>query len=149
VLAGSGDEGYLRKLTRRTRELGIDDSTTFRGFVSGAEKQSLLSSASLLALPSHHENFGIAVLESLDAGIPVVISPEVQLADFVRQNNVGKVAQSTPVDLANAILDTLNDGTLGARTRLIGAELVAKEFSPTVIGDRLSSMYRAAQQRFR
>ena len=149
VLAGSGNEGYLRKLKRRTRELGIDDSTTFRGFVSGAEKQSLLSSASLLALPSHHENFGIAVLESLDAGIPVVISPEVQLADFVRRNNVGKVAQSTPVDLANAILDTLNDGTLGARTRLIGAELVAKEFSPTVIGDRLSSMYRAAQQRFR
>lgn len=149
VLAGSGEEGYLRQLGRRTQQLGIGDSTTFRGFVSGAEKQNLLSSASVLALPSHHENFGIAVLESLDAGVPVVISPEVQLADFVRRHDVGKVVQSTPVDLASAIIDTLNDGMLGARTRRVGAEVVAREFSPPVIGDLLSSMYRAAQQRSR
>jgi len=122
---------------------------TFRGFVSGAEKQSLLASASVLALPSHHENFGVAVLESLDAGVPVVISPEVQLADFVRRNDVGKIVASTPHDLATAILDTFNDGTLGARARRIGPELVAKEFAPRVIGDRLSSMYRAAQERSR
>lgn len=149
VLAGSGEEGYFGNLQRRARGLGIADSTTFRGFLSGAEKQSLLSSASLLALPSHHENFGIAVLESLDAGVPVVISPEVQLADFVRRNDVGKVVQSTPADLASAIIDTLNDGTLGARTRRVGAGVVAKEFSPAVIGDLLSAMYRAAQQKSR
>jgi glycosyltransferase involved in cell wall biosynthesis len=149
VLAGSGDDGYVRQLERRVHEHKISDTTTFRGFVSGAEKQSLLASASVLVLPSHHENFGIAVLEALDAGVPVVVSPEVQLADFVSRHDVGKVVQSTSVDLASAIVDTLNDGTLGARTRRIGAELVAKEFSPQVIGDLLSSMYRAAQQRSR
>ena len=149
VVAGSGEGSYVGSLERRTRALGIGGSTTFRGFVSGADKQSLLSSASLLALPSHHENFGITVLEALDAGVPVVISPEVQLADFVRRNDVGKVAQSTPLDLATAILDTLNDGTLAARTRRVGAGVVAKEFSPAVIGDLLAAMYRAAQLRSR
>ncbi len=149
VLAGSGDDGYLGNLERRARELGIEGSTTFRGFVSGREKQNLLSSATVLALPSHHENFGITVLEALDAGVPVVISPEVQLADFVRRNDVGRVVRSTPADLARAILDTLNDGTLGARTRRVGAGVVAKEFSPAVIGELLSTMYRAAHQRSR
>jgi glycosyltransferase involved in cell wall biosynthesis len=149
VIAGSGDDSYLGNLKRRARELGIDGSTKFRGFVSGAEKQNLLSSATVLALPSHHENFGITVLESLDAGVPVVISPEVQLADFVRRNDVGKVVRSTPADLSRAILDTLNDGSLGARTRRVGAGVVAKEFSPAVIGELLSSMYRAAQQESR
>lgn len=149
VLAGSGDEGYVRQLRRRTERLGIGDSATFPGFVSGAAKRALLSSASIVALPSHHENFGIVVLESLDAGVPVVLSPEVQLADFVRRHDVGKVVESKPAALASAIIDTLNDGTLSARTRRVGSELVAGEFSPRVIGDMLSSMYRAAQQRSR
>ncbi|MEO7501030.1 MAG: glycosyltransferase, partial [Gemmatimonadaceae bacterium] len=149
LIAGSGDRGYLRALERRAHDLGILDSIEFRGFLSGEEKQSLLCSASVLVLPSHHENFGIAVLESLDAGVPVVVSAEVQLADFVRRHDVGKVVQSTPAGLASAIIDTLNDGTLGARTREIGAEVVAKEFAPPIIGDLLSSMYHAAQQRSR
>jgi glycosyltransferase involved in cell wall biosynthesis len=149
VIAGSGEARYVARIEQRANELGIGDSVRFCGFVTGAEKQRLLSSASLVALPSHHENFGIAVLESLDAGVPVVISPDVQLADFVRTHDVGKVVSATAVELARAILDTLNDGTLGARTRRIGPELVAREFSPPVIGDRLSSMYRAAQQRSR
>lgn len=149
VIAGGGDQTYSSELQRRADKLGIRDSTSFSGFLSGPEKQTLLSSASVLALPSHHENFGIAVLESLDAGVPVVITPEVQLADFVRRHDVGIVAQSTPAAVASAIVDTLNDATLGARTRQIGAEIVAKEFAPPVIGDLLSSMYHAAQQRAR
>jgi glycosyltransferase involved in cell wall biosynthesis len=149
MIAGSGDDGYVRGLKRKARELGIEGSTNFRGFVSGEEKQNLLSSATASVLPSHHENFGITVLESLDAGVPVVISTEVQLADFVRRNDVGKVVRSTPADLARAILDTLNDGTLGARARRVGAGVVAREFSPAVIGELLSNMYRASQQKSR
>ena len=45
------------------------------GLVTGNEKVLLLAGASLFALPSEHENFGIAPLEALAAGTPVLLSP--------------------------------------------------------------------------
>jgi glycosyltransferase involved in cell wall biosynthesis len=40
----------------------------------------VLSGASLLALPSHQENFGLCVMEALSHSVPVLVSPNVNLA---------------------------------------------------------------------
>ena len=40
----------------------------------------MLSGASLLALPSHQENFGLCVMEALAHSVPVLVSPNVNLA---------------------------------------------------------------------
>jgi glycosyltransferase involved in cell wall biosynthesis len=53
------------------------------GTVRGEEKVALLAGAHLFALPSEHENFGIAALEALAAGTPVMLSPHVDLAGAV------------------------------------------------------------------
>ncbi|HLJ91774.1 MAG TPA: glycosyltransferase [Gemmataceae bacterium] len=62
------------------------------GTVAGAEKVALLASAALFALPSEHENFGIAALEALGAGTPVLLSPHVDLADAALAAAVGYTA---------------------------------------------------------
>src|SRR5205085_6408882 len=66
------------------------------GTVAGAGKAALLAGASLFALPSEHENFGIAALEALAVGTPVLLSPHVDLADAVVAENLGP---SVPLDL--------------------------------------------------
>jgi glycosyltransferase involved in cell wall biosynthesis len=58
--------------------------------VSGARKAALLAGASLFALPSEHENFGVAALEALAAGTPVLLSPHVDLADAVVAAGLGE-----------------------------------------------------------
>ena len=69
-IAGQGEPEYTAELKRRAGKRGIQ----FTGFLSGAEKAMALQQASLLVLPSLHENFGIAVVEAIAEGLPVVIS---------------------------------------------------------------------------
>ena len=148
-LAGDGDPDYVAALQRRASMNGIASSVAFRGFVSKEKKDRLLSSASLLVLPSHHENFGVVVLEALEAGVPVVVSPEVHLADFVKTEGVGKVAVANPAILADAILSVLSDDEMKNRARDFGPSIVERNFSPSTIGKLLSEMYGAAVERKR
>jgi glycosyltransferase involved in cell wall biosynthesis len=147
AIAGNGEPGYVATLQRRASLNGVANSVVFDGFVSGPKKDKLLESANLLVLPSHHENFGVVILEALEAGLPVVVSQDVHLADFVRDNDLGKVATSTPAGLADAIVEVLGDDRLRQRARSNGPDIVAGSFSPAAIGDLLSKMYHAAIER--
>jgi len=142
-LAGEGNPDYVATLQRRAAMNGIAGSVAFRGFASEEKKGRLLNAATLLVLPSHHENFGVVVLEALEAGVPVVVSPDVHLADFVRSEGVGKVAVANPPILADAILSVLCDDEVKNRARDFGPSIVARNFSPAVIGRLLSEMYGA------
>lgn len=138
-IAGDGDQSYARKLQSRAASLG--SSVRFLGFADDADKARLLKEADLFVLPSFHENFGIAVLEALAAGLPVVLSPEVQLSSFVREYGLGVIAERSPEALAAAVVAALGDDELRNRCRKQGPELVARYFSTRAIGERLLQMY--------
>lgn len=141
VIAGDGQAEYTRSLRTRAEVLGIAQSIRFFGFADGAQKAALFRDADAFVLPSRHENFGVAVLEAIGAGLPVIVSPEVQLASFINAHAVGKIVPSEREPLAQAILDTLNDDLLRARCAERGPQLVAEHFSRERIGERLLSMY--------
>ena len=142
VIAGDGEPAYVRQLRERARGLG--SSVTFAGHVEGEAKAELLSRAAVFVLPSFHENFGIAVLEALAAGLPVVITPEVQLSEFVGEHSLGIVAEAAAAAFADAIVRSLGDRPLRERCRTEGPQLVARYFSPSVVGVALLQMYRFA-----
>lgn len=142
VIAGEGSSEYARSLRRRAANLG--ESVTFAGAVQGIGKQRLLAESDLFVLPSLHENFGIAVLEALAAGLPVVITPQVQLAGFVAEQELGRIAEDSVAPLADAIVQALGDSRLRARCRNDGARIVSEHYSRTFIGDKLFEMYRFA-----
>ncbi len=76
VIAGpSADESYLAKLKQLARGLPV----TFTGMLSGNLKWGALRAADAFALPSHQENFGIAIAEALACGTPVLISDKVNI----------------------------------------------------------------------
>lgn len=142
VIAGAGEPSYAKALKARAEAAGAD--VTFAGFVEGREKRNLLRNASVFVLPSLHENFGISVLEAIASGIPVVVSPEVQLSSFVREHALGIVAEQSVEALASAVVSALGDQVLRERCRAHGAELTARYFSSNSIGIRLLDMYRFA-----
>jgi glycosyltransferase involved in cell wall biosynthesis len=80
VMAGpSADEGYLRHLNHlAARALGgAKMPITFSGMLTGNLKWGAFGAADAFILPSHQENFGIAVVEALACGTPVLISDKV------------------------------------------------------------------------
>lgn len=144
TIAGAGDSAYESSLLERAKDLGIGETVTFAGFANASLKRQLLESASLFALPSKHENFGIVVIEALDAGLPVVVSPDVQLAPFIESNRLGLVSSTEPDRLATAIVSGLRDGQLRERVRVDAPAALSANFSPEAVGQLLLQMYQAA-----
>lgn len=142
VIAGDGDLAYTRTLQARAESLG--ESVTFVGHIDGVAKDRLLATAAVFVLPSFHENFGISVLEALAAGLPAILTAEVQLSDFVTVNALGVVAERSAPAFAAAIASVLENGALRRRCAADGPAIVARCFSPVVIGDALLQTYRFA-----
>ena len=57
-----------------TQRLGVSDRVTWPGMLRGDMKWGAFYAAEAFILPSHQENFGIAVAEALGCGRPVLIS---------------------------------------------------------------------------
>ncbi|MDB4987784.1 MAG: glycosyl transferase group 1 [Myxococcaceae bacterium] len=72
VLAGNGD--MLPRLKERVRELGMEKSFEFPGFVRGTDVERLFSTAEAYVMPSVSEPFGISALEAMSYDTPVVLS---------------------------------------------------------------------------
>jgi glycosyltransferase involved in cell wall biosynthesis len=108
MIAGSGAPEYEDELRALAGRLGVAHVVRFVGHVEGEAKRALLADADLFVLPSKQENFGIAVAEALAAGLPVIVSDQVGIADDVRAARAGLVVPLTADALATAI------GELGA-----------------------------------
>ncbi len=81
IVAGPSELQYQRRLERLTKHYQIQDQVRFVGSVAGLDKSYLFGRASWFLLPSKQENFGISVLEAINAGCPVAISDQVYLSD--------------------------------------------------------------------
>ena len=90
VMAGPcADEEYLRHLRTLANEAG--DSILFPGMLTGDVKWGALAAAEAFALPSHQENFGIAVAEALACGTPVLISNKINIWREIEADGAGFV----------------------------------------------------------
>jgi glycosyltransferase involved in cell wall biosynthesis len=145
VIAGSGPPAYEAMLRTRAASLGVHaDSVGFPGFVQDADKARWLATAAACALPSRHENFGIAMLDAVAAGVPTVVTPGVQLAPWIEAQGVGVVSDRSTEAVALALVRVLNDAPLRARVRACGAASVARDFGPAAVAPALRAMYDAA-----
>ncbi|MGQ9919482.1 MAG: glycosyltransferase, partial [Bryobacteraceae bacterium] len=74
VIFAGPDAGAKEELEILSRQLGVEERVGLIGFVQGEEKSQLLAAADLFCLPSQHENFGVAVVEAMAHGVPVVVT---------------------------------------------------------------------------
>jgi glycosyltransferase involved in cell wall biosynthesis len=73
-IAGKGKPEFETELHNLVKELNLSEKIIFVGQVEGATKQKLLADAYFTIMPSHTENFGNVVLESLAQSTPVIAS---------------------------------------------------------------------------
>jgi len=102
TIAGDGDADYIALLKNIAHYNLSGDNISWIGF-QNQNKFDVFTAHQLLILPSYNENFGNVVIESLSAGTPVLISEHVGLADYVLNNNLGWLCQTTPESVSEVI----------------------------------------------
>jgi glycosyltransferase involved in cell wall biosynthesis len=95
VMAGPDQTGWVARLKSLAQQHGVAERITWPGMLKGELKWGAFCSAEVFTLPSHQENFGIAVAEALGCGLPVLISDKVNIWREIRSHQAGLVAPDT------------------------------------------------------
>jgi glycosyltransferase involved in cell wall biosynthesis len=103
VMAGPDQSGLRTALETLANSLGIAERITWTGMLQGDLKWGALRAADVFALPSHQENFGIAVVEALAIGLPVLISERVNIWREVVDEGAGFAAPDTVDGMASLL----------------------------------------------
>jgi glycosyltransferase involved in cell wall biosynthesis len=132
VIAGPGlDTAYGKTIFAMA---GEDADIYFPGMLTGDAKWGAFYGADLFILPSHQENFGIAVVEALACGIPVIVSNKVNIWREIAGSRAGIIIADTEAALLEA-LQAARDG-LGISPDNCKQAYI-KHFSTTVTSDKL------------
>jgi glycosyltransferase involved in cell wall biosynthesis len=141
LLAGSGDAAYEVDVSQLITSAGLQPRVRRLGLVAGDFKQLLLQGADLFVLTSHSENFGVAVLEAIAAGLPVVVTSGVALATVVAEKEIGVVTELDVETIAKALMYCLHDPEASEAMGRRAKEFVYEQYSWETIAQQMKMMY--------
>jgi glycosyltransferase involved in cell wall biosynthesis len=136
VIAGPDENGHADRLQELARSLGVEGQVRWVGVIEEQSKKVFLGDADLFVLPSFSENFGLAAVEAMAVGCPVILGRGVNISPQVEAYGAGLVVPTEPDALARAIVEALRDpetrqrmGDAGRRlgTEWYDGEAVARE----------------------
>ena len=81
ILAGTGDMEY--QMIEKAAAMGMADKVLFSGFLKGGDVDRAYRMADLYVMPSVSEPFGIAPLEAMKNGTPVIISKQSGVSEVI------------------------------------------------------------------
>lgn len=143
AVAGDGDARYVASLRELAGSLGLTDRIDWLGHVEGEAKAKAMAGADLYLLPSHSENFGIAAVEAMLAGLPCILSPGVAIAADAAIAGAVVVAGPEPASIVRALNALLIENgklrQLGDR----GREFARCEYSSDAMARKLIALYES------
>jgi len=134
VMVGDGPD--RPRALERAEELGVDREVVFLGKHDSVDE--LLACADLFLLPSESESFGLAALEAMACGTPVVATRVGGLPEVVPDGEAGYLLGVGDVDgMADAALALLGDRALWRRASRAARAVAVERFS----ADRVVPLY--------
>jgi glycosyltransferase involved in cell wall biosynthesis len=141
VIAGDGAPHYVAKLKARCADLGLSGRVTWAGHIEGAAKTAALNAADVFVLPSYSENFGIAALEALAAGLPVVLGKGVAIAKDVVDAGAGVAVDPVARSIAQGVQRIIESEHNQAAMSQSARRLAQERFSARAMAAGLKSLY--------
>jgi glycosyltransferase involved in cell wall biosynthesis len=141
VIAGDGPPELVAALRQQAAQLGLSNAIVWGGFLQGQEKWEALTDADAFVLASHSENFGVAVVEAMALGVPVIISDQVGICSAVQNAGAGIVTECNAEDLSQALIRIAKTPGLCEELGHSGRRLAESEFSSEAISQKLVELY--------
>lgn len=133
---------YRERVLARAAELGVDDQVVVLGTVSDDELVSWYRTADAFAFPSVKEGWGLAVLEAMSAGLPVMASDIAVFREYLTHGRSALLpAAGDAGAIAAAMAALVADPALRERLAAAGAE-VARAYSWQRAAARHAALYR-------
>lgn len=137
-----GGDGDIAAVGRRLAELGLTQTVQLLGWLNEEQKSRALSSADLLALPSHAEGQPLAVLEAMAWGIPVVATDVGDIPHLLACGAGISVPPGDPPALSAAVLRVLQDPELSQQMGACGRRHALEHHSVERVAFELDALYR-------
>ncbi|MCU1322868.1 MAG: glycosyl transferase group 1 [Acidobacteriaceae bacterium] len=103
VMAGPDQQSWSAELNQAVIAAGLTARVHWPGMLNGDAKWGSLFACEAFALPSHQENFGIAVAEALACGRPVLLADKVNIAEEITEEHAGLMESDTPEGTVNLL----------------------------------------------
>jgi glycosyltransferase involved in cell wall biosynthesis len=142
VVVGDGESSYVRIVRALDESLkGSLPRVDWVGPVWGDKKWCYLQGADLFCLPSYSENFGLAILEALQVGTPVLTTNQGPW-EFLREWNAGYVVDATAVGVQASLTEFFAAPTWNEQARRDLAEKTRGKFGWETVGPQYLALYR-------
>lgn len=137
-----GDGPHRAALERLTESLGLTGRVHFRGFMPHQQVPDLLRRVDAMALPSRYEEFGTALVEGMQAGLPVVAANTGGVPNVVEHGVTGLlVPPDDAAAMAGGLRQVLTDQRLAERLSGQARRRVGG-YDWDLLGDRVLSIYQ-------
>lgn len=140
VVAGP-DDGYKATAEGFAAAAGVADRIVWAGMLDAQAKREAFADCALFALPSWSENFGIAIVEAMACGVPVVISDRVNIWREIEGAGAGLVSPPDVDSVAAHILLLAGDPTRAERMGTAGRRLAETRYDWAKVAVDLERVY--------
>jgi glycosyltransferase involved in cell wall biosynthesis len=142
AIVGNDYEGLAAGLAEMTHQLRIDDRVRIvPRTITDAEKEYMFAAARVFVLPSYSESFGNVVLEAMQRGLPVIVTPEVGAAEVVKESGGGLVAGGDAQSLGAAIDRLTEDAARSAAMGEAGRAHVSEHYGWKSVAAWMEALY--------
>ena len=104
VMAGPDETRWRPQLEESLQSAGLSHRVHWTGMLGGSQKWGAFATSEAFILPSHQENFGIAVAEALSCGLPALLSDKVNIAPQIMADHAGLMETDTLQGTTNLLL---------------------------------------------
>ena len=143
VIAGKENK-YKKKILKMiaSNNLKLDKDVIFTGMITGEDKTAAFQDSDVFVLSSYSENFGMAVAEAMNFGLPVVITENIGIASEIKKRDAGIVTVKDKDLVANNILKILQNPEFARDIGQRGRKLVGEKYLMSAIADRWVEEYQ-------
>ncbi len=144
IIAGTGETDYLDSLRAYAAMRGVADRVHFPGPVLGPDKFSLYQAATLFALPTRQENFGLVLIEAMACGTPVVTTKGTDIWPDLQFSGGALIVDPDSPEFTDALRLLLTNQSTRDAMGAVARKWALRTYSEHVVAAQFISMYNKA-----
>lgn len=145
VIAGKGP--MTEELKSKVRNMGLADKFVFTGYMNNEGRDKLYKVSNVVVLPSLYEPFGIASIEAMACGCPVVVADTGGFSEIVEHKYNGmKMINGNANSLKDNVLNLLNDEGLCKYLSENALKTVSENYTWSKVADLTVKIYELVKE---